>query len=225
MNSNLPPVDYLPALERQKELERQLAEQQVCVNTMYYDSYLAAIVHLFGRNCFANFKNSSINNCNNKIILQAVVIYCQYITLKIIRNFQVKWMFYQAIIISRLLLLWRYNAMEQVVTASQSVNKCTCLLSRQGNHPTIFILRHLRINKHTDNQLQWTEVILLANPTYIVPINMVHLIHLMATRHRKAISVSVHHPSQHFRRVIPLGPHLPFHRILRLHFINLRNHV
>lgn len=31
-SSNLPPPDYLPALEKQKELERQLAEQQVPTN-------------------------------------------------------------------------------------------------------------------------------------------------------------------------------------------------
>lgn len=32
--SALPPADYLPALERQKELEAQLLKQQVCWHTI-----------------------------------------------------------------------------------------------------------------------------------------------------------------------------------------------
>jgi hypothetical protein len=49
--TSLPPVDYLPALARQQELEKQLAEQQVCDVFVINCSVLIVVLH---RSCFVN---------------------------------------------------------------------------------------------------------------------------------------------------------------------------
>lgn len=46
-STSLPPVEYLPALEEQKELRRLLAEQQVRSLFYYYYYYFFFIILIF----------------------------------------------------------------------------------------------------------------------------------------------------------------------------------